>query len=700
MASFADIKIRFSADLKKFSSDMQNVRRSLDRTGKDLQKVGANLTLGLSLPLLGIGGLAVDAAADLETLKTSLNTVFQGNEEAANRAFAQITEFTSKTPFQLEQVADGFIKLKNLGLDPSIDSLRSYGNTASALGKDLNQFIEAVADAAVNEFERLKEFGIKSKQQGDQVAFTFQGITTTVGKNAEEIQEYLRQIGDTTFAGGIERQANTFRGIISTLKDNFKLLLAEFGQPLLEILKPIAQAISEMAARFRELSPETKKLVVILAGVAAAVGPLLALAGTILPAIGTGLALLTGPIGAVVAGVIAVGVAVFKYWEPIKQTLVDVANYFIDLYNESLVFRAGVEAIRSGFESLYNVGEFVFSALGDLFKLLAKQFRQGIIEIGDLFEAALTGNFSEIPNILNRGLIDSVQNVREFAGEISKDFRALQADISSNISDGVDRALRGKKYEYITTNVAEAVKEGFNQGTPPGGPNGGVDPTPFVSRVSATPAAGIADTGSLEIKADDIISTKTVADLDERGLRMLEGLIEFREGAAEIIAGAAEDLAVGFGQLLAGFANGTTGLKDVGSLLLRTLANIAINFGRLAIKIGIAAKALQESIKFPGLTIAAGIALVALGTLIKSAANSFAGNFASGGIVGGNSFAGDRLIAGVNSGELILNIAQQKNIARALTAQKTVVLQPSLSYDARGFKIMLDQVNYRDNRTT
>ena len=43
--------------------------------------------------------------------------------------------------------------------------------------QNLDQFIEAIADATTFEFERLKEFGIKSKQIGDDVQFTFRGQT-------------------------------------------------------------------------------------------------------------------------------------------------------------------------------------------------------------------------------------------------------------------------------------------------------------------------------------------------------------------------------------------------------------------------------------------------------------------------------------------------------------------------------------------
>lgn len=48
-----------------------------------------------------------------------------------------------------------------------------------------------------------------------------------------------------------------------------------------------------------------------------------------------------------------------------------------------------------------------------------------------------------------------------------------------------------------------------------------------------------------------------------------------------------------------------------------------------------------------------------------------AGKFAHGGIVPGNSYTGDRLLAGVNSGELILNEAQQGTLAKTLTALNT-----------------------------
>ena len=170
-----------------------------------------------------VGKQILDVGKNYERLQAALTTA-TGSEAKGAQAFKEIELFAKKTPYDLNQVAEAFIKLKNMGLDPSQAALTSYGNTAGAMGKDLNQMIEAVADAATGEFERLKEFGIKSKQQGDNVTFTFRGVNTTVKKDAKEIQKYLLDLGNTQFAGGMDRQSKTIGGMTSTLSDNFQAL--------------------------------------------------------------------------------------------------------------------------------------------------------------------------------------------------------------------------------------------------------------------------------------------------------------------------------------------------------------------------------------------------------------------------------------------------------------------------------------------
>jgi len=195
----------------------------VDRASADLGKLGkAALAAGAA-----IGGLEtarrvfdrlIESQRNFDKLNSGLITM-TGSAENAAKAFQVLQQFAKETPYGLNQAVEGFTKLVALGLNPSKEALISYGNTAAAMGKDLNQMIEAVADAATGEFERLKEFGIKASQQGDTVSFTFRGVTTTVKKSSDEIQKYLLNIGNTDFAGAMETRSKTLDGALSSLED-------------------------------------------------------------------------------------------------------------------------------------------------------------------------------------------------------------------------------------------------------------------------------------------------------------------------------------------------------------------------------------------------------------------------------------------------------------------------------------------------
>lgn len=171
----------------------------------------------------------VRVTREYEKLTAQLITA-TGSQQNAAVAWKAIKGLAAETPYDLQQVTDSFTKLVNLGLTPSRDALISYGNTASAMGKDLNQMIEAVADAATGEFERLKEFGIRASSEGDKVKFTFRGVTTEVQKNAADIEQYLMALGQNEFAGAMQQRMNTLDGAMSNLGDAWDQLFIQISK--------------------------------------------------------------------------------------------------------------------------------------------------------------------------------------------------------------------------------------------------------------------------------------------------------------------------------------------------------------------------------------------------------------------------------------------------------------------------------------
>ena len=94
----------------------------------------------------------------------------------------------------------------------------------------------------------------------------------------------------------------------------------------------------------------------------------------------------------------------------------------------------------------------------------------------------------------------------------------------------------------------------------------------------------------------------------------------------------------------------------------------------------------------PILAVAAIGAVLAAILSAKSKAKD-AGKFASGGLIGGNSFSGDNMTASVNSGELILNRAQQDSVASQLKGNPMQNLQLSTEVSGTNLRIVLNNDN-------
>lgn len=227
-------------DNKPFIASHRSLRppmitcRVLDNTSKALNNT-LKQAAGLAGAYLGFKGLVntfksiAGVNQEFERLSGSLKTV-TGSAKAAKDAFAMIEEFATTTPYQLGEIVDSFIRLKAMGLEPTMEALTSYGNTASAFGKNILEFVGAVTSATVGEFERLKTFGIKAKAEADTVKFIFQGVTTEVAKNASAIERYLRSIGNVNFAGAMDEQMNTMGGTMSNLEDTMAKIARTIGE--------------------------------------------------------------------------------------------------------------------------------------------------------------------------------------------------------------------------------------------------------------------------------------------------------------------------------------------------------------------------------------------------------------------------------------------------------------------------------------
>lgn len=206
---------------RRMGTELEGMRRQVLTVNTALAGFAGYFTGGA---LAAGGSELLRVAASFEKMEVSLRTI-TGSAAAAEQAMSWITDFTATTPFQLEEVANGFRKLTAYGMD-AVEFMPLLGDTAAAMGKSLDQAVEMFADAATGEFERLKEFGVRAKQEGDKVTFSWQEngqqMVATSAKTQQGITNALGGVFDR-FEGSMIAQSKTWEGMTSNMADQWTL---------------------------------------------------------------------------------------------------------------------------------------------------------------------------------------------------------------------------------------------------------------------------------------------------------------------------------------------------------------------------------------------------------------------------------------------------------------------------------------------
>ncbi|WP_223177774.1 hypothetical protein [Sphingobium sp. KCTC 72723] len=374
------------------------------RAGQAIMSMGLpGILAGITLGFLALGAAGISAAAQVEKSKANLLTMVKSTT-AMNAAWAGLVEFANKTPFSLDQSVEGFTKLRALGLATSADIMMSYGNTAAAMGKNMSQMIEAVADATTGEFERLKEFGIKASQQGDKVSFTFQGVTKTVGKNSKEIQDYLVGIGKVNFGGAMARQMDTLNGAFANLEDKFFLFMASmgdgmFGATVKDMVNTLAEGIGAMTPMFSGLMDIFGGLLQGVWEIIKGVGNLFTVqfggaAGA--TAMMSNLAVAASYVGTVFSVIGKIIGAVFSFIGQAAGMVVNGIQWAFASLFDWLTPSFGDTGQSAG-ESLVGIlraAEFVANQLPNIFKVALAEIKAAFMQTGAALAKALIGDFS------------------------------------------------------------------------------------------------------------------------------------------------------------------------------------------------------------------------------------------------------------------------------------------------------------------
>lgn len=318
------------------STISQNMGQRISAVGKNFIKAGAIAT-AVSVPIInGIKGAlsAYEVQATAETKLTEIYKTRMGvSEQAAQSTMKLASELQKEGVIGDEVAISGAQQLATFAKYPStINTLLPAMNNLLAQQKGVN----ATTDDAVNIGNLMGKVLMGQTGALKRVGISFTDAQEQVLKygTEEEKAAMLSEVITSNVGNMNSALAQTPAGKMAQLSNSMGDLKEQVGAALAPALAQLAQYASEKLVPllekiigFLQDHPVIAKIVIGLTGLLAVGGPLLIMLGTlmtVLPAIGGAFSMLLGPVGLVIAAIaaaIAIGVALYKNWDVIKEKI-------------------------------------------------------------------------------------------------------------------------------------------------------------------------------------------------------------------------------------------------------------------------------------------------------------------------------------------------------------------------------------------
>lgn len=485
--STSEMRVNLLGNAKSLLNALSKADSKLQKFGKKAKNVGKTLSVSVTAPIAIAGGFAIKMASDFEESLNKIDVAF-GKSGSEVKKFAE----TARNQFGIAEgtALDMAAMFGDMGTSMGLTQGEAANMSKSLVGLagDLSSFKNIQVDVATTalgaiftgETESLKKLGIVMTEANLKTFALSQGIQKNIKDMTQAEKTQLRYafiMANTTNAQGdfIRTQdgaANQMRIFSQGLKE----LATEFGQILLPAFTKIVTKANELINEFIALDDKTKKTILIVAGLAAAIGPVLLALGTIItiaPAVGTALTAMSGPVGLIVAGLTAIAYVIATNWKPIKKAVLDVANYFIDLYNESFAFRVLVEAISATFKIAFIRIKLIMKNIYTVVTGAFKTIGNVVGDFGTILKGAFTLDHtligigvSEMTKSLKGGFEDIVKNVKVETDKATKESMKV-------IADGLANIIGGKKPKIIIEAEVVTSGDGSGDGSDSGGNGSG-----------------------------------------------------------------------------------------------------------------------------------------------------------------------------------------------------------------------------------
>lgn len=391
VSALVDRQNELERQLAETNGQLDRQKERLERIGriesrfsgiaKAAGKAGAAASLAVTTPLVAFGRNAFIAAMDAEELRSAFNVTFGKNGAMMEAWAARTGAAVGRTNVELMQAANTFgiffnqaDPAKSAGMSQQFAMLAQ--DLASFYNTDPGTALDKLRSGLTGESEPLRDFGVFMTEAAVKAQALKMGLKPIKGELTEQ-QKIMARAGlimaQTTAAqGDLARTSGSTANQLRASQAAWQNMSLIVGTQLIPALTPLIQTFTQIIQGFATLSPETRKWIVIIGGIAAVAGPILVGVASIAGAIATLAPILAG------AGA---GVAMFVgVWLPLAAVIGYAAYQIYSNWDGiSGWFSAKWQAISGAFSNGVAAVKGVIGALPAYLTNIGKMMMNGLL---------------------------------------------------------------------------------------------------------------------------------------------------------------------------------------------------------------------------------------------------------------------------------------------------------------------------------
>lgn len=387
----------------------------------------------------GLAGKSADAVTvRVQTLADNMGKGYKETMEATNTL---VQQFGISWEEATDLMQDGIVAGANMG-DNLVNNISRFAPALRDAGVSADEFVAILSETRNGIFSEegvndIVKGGTRLRAMTKNVAEALDAVSIS----SEQMQKDLAE-GNITMLEAVQQVAGKLKELPENSQEAGKLMKEVFGRTaaqggtlLIQSIADVNTNLDEQKAKMGELGEINEKQMNAQRRLNEVLTSVFKMSGTSFEKMTT-----------------QAKTFVTQALTKIIEGCVDVVNWFIEIYNNSIVVRAGVSSIVSSFKNLWEVAKLVFNLVIDSFK-----------NTGKILEGIFTLNWSKVKEGWTNGL-----------KSIGKNVETTMKNIASNAADAFNSTLNGK-LDKVSLKAADITGEGAKPrpNTNGGGSNGG-----------------------------------------------------------------------------------------------------------------------------------------------------------------------------------------------------------------------------------